>query len=92
MLASLAGEIEGSVLALTDGPLELFRDPQGSKDTQQEFEEYLGVLHQLAAIGDDHRRVCGPAGFRPGGAHAGNPASDSRRSECRAYQRTAGSR
>ena len=50
-LASLAGEVEGSVLALTDGPLELFRDPEGNKDTQHEFDEYLGVLHQLAGLG-----------------------------------------
>jgi hypothetical protein len=51
MLASLAAEIGGTVLTLTDGPLELFRDPQGSKDTQQEFEQYLGVLHQLGQLG-----------------------------------------
>jgi len=50
-LASLAAEIDGTVLALTDGPLELFRDPQGSKDTQKEFEEYLGVLRNLAQLG-----------------------------------------
>ncbi len=50
-LASLAAEIGGIVLALTDGPLELFRDPQGSKETQQEFEQYLGVLRQLAQLG-----------------------------------------
>jgi hypothetical protein len=50
-LASLAGEVQGSVLALTDGPLELFRDPEGNRDTQKEFEEYLGVLHQLAGLG-----------------------------------------
>lgn len=51
MLARLAAEIGGTVLALTDGPLELFRDPQGSKDTQQEFVQYLGVLRQLAQLG-----------------------------------------
>jgi len=51
MLAGLAAEIDGAVLALTDGPLELFRDPQGSKDTQQEFEQYLGVLRHLAGLG-----------------------------------------
>jgi hypothetical protein len=50
-LAMLAAEIRGTVLALTDGPLELFRDPQGSKDTQQDFEQYLGVLRQLAQLG-----------------------------------------
>ncbi len=50
-LAELAGEIVGPVLALTDGPLELFRDPQGSPETQNEFEQYIGVLHQLAALG-----------------------------------------
>ncbi len=51
MLATLAGEIEGAVLALTDGPLELFRDPQGSRDTQHEFEQYLNVLRGLAEQG-----------------------------------------
>ena len=51
MLATLASEIDGTVIALTDGPLELFRDPQGSKDTQQEFEQYIGVLHELAQMG-----------------------------------------
>ncbi len=51
MLATLAGEIESSVLALTDGPLELFRDPQGSKETQHEFEQYLTVLRGLAQLG-----------------------------------------
>lgn len=51
MLAGLAAEIGGTVLALTDGPLELFRDPQGSKDTQQEFEQYIGVLRNLAQLG-----------------------------------------
>jgi hypothetical protein len=50
-LAELAGEIRGSVLALTDGPLELFRDPQGSPETQNEFEQYITVLHQLADLG-----------------------------------------
>lgn len=50
-LASLASDVTGTVLALTDGPLELFRDPEGNKDTQKEFEEYLGVLHQLAELG-----------------------------------------
>jgi hypothetical protein len=50
-LAGLAGEIEGTVLTLTDGPLELFRDPQGSKDTQAEFEKYLDVLRRLAQLG-----------------------------------------
>ncbi|BCY17668.1 hypothetical protein hrd7_15170 [Leptolinea sp. HRD-7] len=50
-LADLSKEIDGTVLALTDGPLELFRDPQGSLETQNEFEQYIGVLHQLAAQG-----------------------------------------
>jgi hypothetical protein len=50
-LAELAGEISGSVLAMTDGPLELFRDPQGSPETQNEFEQYISVLHQLAELG-----------------------------------------
>jgi hypothetical protein len=50
-LAELAREIGGTVLALTDGPLELFRDPQGSPETQNEFEQYISVLHELAALG-----------------------------------------
>jgi len=50
-LAELAREIGGTVLALTDGPLELFRDPKGSPETQNEFEQYIEVLHELAALG-----------------------------------------
>lgn len=50
-LAELSKEIGGTVLALTDGPLELFRDPQGSPETQNEFEQYIGVLHELAGLG-----------------------------------------
>jgi len=50
-LASLASAVEGTVLALTDGPLELFRDPQSNKNTQHEFAEYMDVLHQLAGLG-----------------------------------------
>ncbi len=50
-LAELSKETGGTVLALTDGPLELFRDPQGSPETQNEFEQYIGVLRELAALG-----------------------------------------
>ncbi|GAP21617.1 DNA double-strand break repair nuclease NurA [Leptolinea tardivitalis] len=50
-LSRLAGEIDGTVLTLTDGPLELFRDPQGSRETQHEFEQYLSVLRELAEMG-----------------------------------------
>ena len=50
-LASLASAVDGTVLALTDGPLELFRDPESSRDTQHEFAEYMAVLHQLAGLG-----------------------------------------
>lgn len=50
-LADLSREIGGTVLALTDGPLELFRDPQGSPETQKEFEQYIDVLRDLASLG-----------------------------------------
>ncbi len=51
MLVRLAAEIKGTVITLTDGPLELFRDPQGGRETQHEFEQYMGVLRELAGQG-----------------------------------------
>ncbi len=40
-----------ALLTLTDGPLELFREPKDRGQFQQLFEEYLGALAQLAELG-----------------------------------------
>ena len=47
-LARLADQEKLPVVALTDGPLELFREPRSSDDYQKYLSLYLEVLHQLA--------------------------------------------
>ena len=47
-LASLADLENLPVVALTDGPLELFREPRSSKEYEGYLGEYLVVLDQLA--------------------------------------------
>jgi hypothetical protein len=51
VLVDLARKEPAPVVALTDGPLELFREPKGSRDFEQDFEEYQGVLEELAGMG-----------------------------------------
>ncbi len=49
---ALADQVEREelpVVALTDGPLELFREPSQRADYQRHFREYLEALHRLAA-------------------------------------------
>lgn len=41
----------GPVLALTDGPLELFREPKGMPEFDAELERYKDVLEDLAGLG-----------------------------------------
>jgi hypothetical protein len=49
-LASLAGIEQGIVLTLTDGPLELFREPKGDPRFDRLFDDYLTVMEELASI------------------------------------------
>ena len=51
VLADLARNEQGLVLALTDGPLELFREPKGMPEFEQELERYQNVLENLADLG-----------------------------------------
>jgi hypothetical protein len=50
LLADLAAQESGKVLTLTDGPLELFREPKERPLFQQLFEEYLEALQRLARL------------------------------------------
>ncbi len=47
-LARLADQENLPVVALTDGPLELFREPRSSNEYQKYLGSYLEVLHRLA--------------------------------------------
>ena len=49
-LASLAAAEPGIVMTLTDGPLELFREPKGDASFDRLFEEYLDVMEILASM------------------------------------------
>ncbi len=50
MLAELAAREVLPVVALTDGPMELFREPKENKEFRKSFEEYLQALRQLAEL------------------------------------------
>jgi hypothetical protein len=50
VLAELARSEQGAVLALTDGPLELFREPRGMQEFEEELARYTQVLHELARL------------------------------------------
>ncbi len=50
-LLKLAAREPQPVLTLTDGPLELFREPKGDRRFDEQFEHYLTVLEGLASIG-----------------------------------------
>lgn len=49
-LVQLAAAETQTVLTLTDGPLELFREPRGNQRFDKLFIQYLDVLEQLASI------------------------------------------
>lgn len=49
--AERPGDGRGPVLALTDGPLELFREPKGMPEFDAELERYKDVLEELASLG-----------------------------------------
>jgi hypothetical protein len=50
VLAGLASAETGLTIALTDGPLELFREPKGMPEFKEEMERYEEVLHQMADL------------------------------------------
>lgn len=51
VLAELAAGEAPPVVTLTDGPLELFREPKDRPQFQRLFQDYLDELHKLAALG-----------------------------------------
>ena len=51
VLARLAAQEAPPVLSLTDGPLELFRQPSNSKEYDALFQEYMQVLRDLSRQG-----------------------------------------
>jgi hypothetical protein len=46
-LVDLAGELTHPAVSMTDGPLELYREPQETRDFSQTLDQYLGVLSRL---------------------------------------------
>jgi hypothetical protein len=51
LLVELASQEAPPVVTLTDGPLELFHQPQEEKEFRESFNAYLGVLRRLAKLG-----------------------------------------
>jgi hypothetical protein len=50
-LVDLARGQPAPVVALTDGPLELFHEPKGNHEFEDDLQHYMDVLHELAALG-----------------------------------------
>lgn len=50
LLSEYAASCEAPVIALTDGPIELFREPSQSAENDMPFQDYLKFLKQLAAL------------------------------------------
>jgi len=50
MLAALVAQESLPVVTLTDGPLELFREPKDQPEFRDAFQDYLFVLRQLAGM------------------------------------------
>ncbi|HSV86258.1 MAG TPA: DNA double-strand break repair nuclease NurA [Levilinea sp.] len=50
LLADLAAEESGLALTLTDGPLELFREPRERPQFRELFDQYLEALQRLARL------------------------------------------
>ena len=46
-LVDLAGELTHPAVSMTDGPLELYREPQESQDFSRTLDQYLSVLSRL---------------------------------------------
>lgn len=51
VLAELARSEPAPVIALTDGPLELFREPKGMPEFAEDLKKYQDVLEELAELG-----------------------------------------
>lgn len=51
VLVELARGAPPPVITLTDGPLELYREPRPSPEFDRALEDYLGVLRELAGTG-----------------------------------------
>jgi hypothetical protein len=50
LLADLTAQEKGQVISLTDGPLELFREPKDRPLFQKLFDDYLEALQRLARL------------------------------------------
>ncbi len=50
-LAELAGDFQRPAISMTDGPLELYREPQETAEFTQAFERYLDVLTHVRQLG-----------------------------------------
>lgn len=50
MLLQKAADEQSTVLTLTDGPLELYREPRDSSAYQNLIHQYMQILHQLADL------------------------------------------
>lgn len=50
-LVQLAQQAPAPVVSLTDGPLELFREPKPSSEYDRDFQKYMEVLKELAQTG-----------------------------------------
>lgn len=51
LLVKLAGEEHGPVVALTDGPLEIYGEPKDDLSFQKPFDDYLAALRTLSELG-----------------------------------------
>ncbi|NPV55757.1 MAG: DNA double-strand break repair nuclease NurA [Anaerolineae bacterium] len=60
-LLRLAKDEAAPVVTLTDGPLELFREPRSQQRYQEYFQKYLGTLQDMAS----HRILCAGYVDRP---------------------------
>lgn len=47
IMVELAGSLPAPLLALSDGPLELFREPLKAKETESAFGDFIAALQQL---------------------------------------------
>lgn len=50
-LVEFAGELEPPAISMTDGPLELFQEPQESEEYNRTLDRYLEVLGRLHSLG-----------------------------------------
>ncbi len=58
LLAWLAAKETLPVVTLTDGQLELFREPQPTREFERHFTEFKEALRELASFQRRHRRLC----------------------------------